>query len=77
MNPQTKPSQDSLLSQTPHIHTKKQGPEGVYTYTTAHLRKEDCLVCGSTEVAITCPRTQTLAELIDALKADPQVCHMM
>lgn len=45
----------------------------MYTYTTAHLRKEDCLVCGSTEVTIPCPRARTLAELIDALKADPQV----
>ncbi len=45
----------------------------MYTYTTAHQRKEDCLVCGSKEVAIACPRAQTLAALIDALKADPQV----
>lgn len=51
----------------------EQGPEGVYSYTTAHLRKEDCLVCGSKEVTLRCAPRQTLSALIEALKADPQV----
>jgi hypothetical protein len=59
--------------QNQHTQKNPQGPEGVYTYTTAHQRKEDCLVCGSKEVAIDVSRAQTLAALIDSLKADPQV----
>lgn len=45
----------------------------MYTYTTAHLRKEDCLVCGSKDVVFPCAKAQTLEALIEALKADPQV----
>jgi hypothetical protein len=50
-----------------------QGPEGVYTFTTAHERREDCLVCGTTEVVVRAHPSRLLKDFIGELKANPQL----
>lgn len=47
-----------------------QGPEGIYTYTTAHQRKDDCLVCGSRETHLSIAPTLLLSDVLHLLKSN-------
>ena len=50
-----------------------QGPEGIYTYTTAHIKKDDCLVCGSREVTLPLPPSLLLSDVLALLKSHPSL----
>eukprot|EP00624_Nannochloropsis_granulata_P003493 evm.model.NODE_27712_length_1987_cov_23.398590.1 len=50
-----------------------QGPEGIYTYTTAHTKKEDCLVCGSQEINLPISPSLLLSEVLALLQSHPSL----
>lgn len=63
----------TFLSQVMNNYMMYQGPEGVYTYTTAQEKKEDCLVCGSKDVCVETSPSTLLSEFMDILKARPEL----
>lgn len=63
----------TCMSQIMNNYMMYQGPEGVYTYTTAYKPKDNCIVCGSVEVTVEASPKQTLAEFIETLKSNPEL----
>lgn len=43
------------------------GDSGIYTYTFELLKKEDCLVCGTTSKKLSVKQNETLSGLIEIL----------
>lgn len=63
----------TCMSQIMNNYMMYQGPEGVYTYTTAYQPKDNCIVCGSKEVDVDATPDQTLADFIEYLKKSPEL----
>ncbi|EWM24721.1 nedd8 activating enzyme [Nannochloropsis gaditana] len=60
----------TFMSQVMNNYMMYQGPEGIYTYTTAHQRKDDCLVCGSRETHLSIAPTLLLSDVLHLLKSN-------